>query len=124
MGNCFGKSVAQQQMEDMQQMVRDQDAKIRQLTQELSHYKRLQAIRSPRLVPASKSPISREKILEWVDKQLDDPANNIGFIPDKIERQLKSQIFLTVLNMLDYILETTKIEMMGHQISFDMSAHD
>jgi len=64
--------------------------------------------------------VSRKKLLVWIDKQLDDPANNITAMPDFMERQLKAQIFGMLLNMIDYILETTRIDFMGHSIKFDL----
>lgn len=122
MGNYFSaKANLEEEVEALKHAVETQEQTIRELRQELSHYKRLQA---SKVIKATKTPISRENIMEWVDKQLDDPANNIGFIPDKIERQLKAQIFGTVLNMLDFILETTKVEIMGHQITFDIGSKD
>ena len=65
--------------------------------------------------------ISRESLIQWVNNQLSDPTTNITLMPDFVERRLKVQIFEMILNMFDYILETTKVEFMGQKIVFDFA---
>lgn len=56
--------------------------------------------------------------MAWVEASLAKPEGNIGWMPDAIEKKLKSDIFVMLLGLVDHILETTKIEIMGHDISF------
>jgi hypothetical protein len=103
--------------EELRNTIAEQKKEIQDLKQAVSQ------LQSPSMAITPKLPnVSREKIMAWVDKQLDDPDNNIGFMPDSIERKFKAQIFGMVLNMFDYMLETTKIEFMGHEIKFNLSA--
>lgn len=64
--------------------------------------------------------VSRKKLLQWVDHQLEKEGSNIVWMPDAVERQLKADIFSMMLNMFDHILETTKIEIMGHKVVLDL----
>ena len=64
--------------------------------------------------------ISRGIIEGLVDAQLDDPDKNIGWMPDGIERRLKVEIMMLVANMIDHMLETTRVEFMSHEMRFDL----
>ena len=67
------------------------------------------------------SSISKEKLLAWVDDQLQNQESNSKWIPDFAERKLKADIFAMMLGMVDHVLETTKVEIMGHVIRFDLT---
>lgn len=68
--------------------------------------------------------ISRERVLAWVDDQLSKPDSNIGWMPDVVERKLKTDIFVMLLGLVEHLLETTKIEVMGHEISFELEPQE
>jgi len=112
MGNWFSSN------EVLEKIIEDQKETIINLNAELAKLK----LEKSRNFGGPLTKISKDKLLNWIDAQLDMPENNIGFIPDKIERKLKGQIYMTVLNMLDYILETTTIDFMGHTVKFDISS--
>jgi hypothetical protein len=65
--------------------------------------------------------VSKEKLMAWVDDQLQKQESNSKWIPDFAERKLKVDIFNMILGMVDHILETTKVEIMGHVIRFDLA---
>ncbi len=65
--------------------------------------------------------ISKHKIEEFVDKMLKDPNVNIGYIPDFAERKIYINIFGIILGLMDNLIDTTKVEFMGHKITFDLS---
>ena len=88
---------------------------IRQLRDELIHIKT-----GNKPVGMSFTKISRAKIMEWVDDQLKNSEANIAWMPDYVERQLKTDIFTMLLALIDHILETTKIDFMGHEMRFDI----
>lgn len=112
MGNWFSSTAV------LDKIIAEQKETITNLNAEIA---RLRLEKSRNLAgPLTK--ISREKLLSWIDNQLDMPENNIGFVPDKIERKLKTQIYTTILNMLDYILETTTVDFMGQTIKFDITS--
>lgn len=67
------------------------------------------------------SSISREKLMAWVDDQLQNQDSNCTWIPDFAERKLKADIFAMLLGLVEHILETTKIEVMGHAIRFELT---
>jgi len=112
MGNWFSTH------DKMQHVIEQQAQAIIELKQQISV---LQQNTHPATAPKLPS-VVRKRLLEWIDKQLADPENNITLMPDIIERQLKAQIFGMFLNMIDYILETTSIDFMGHKIKFDLVA--
>jgi len=112
MGNWFSSN------EILEKIIEDQKERIINLNAEIARLK----LEKTRNLGGAHTQISRDKLLSWIDNQLDMPENNIGFIPDKIERKLKAQIYTTVLNMLDYILETTTIDFMGQTIKFDITS--
>lgn len=66
------------------------------------------------------SDISKKKIKDHVDKILENSDTNISYLPDFVERKIYENIFGIVLNLLDDILETTSIKLIGHEISFDL----
>lgn len=67
--------------------------------------------------------ISKHNIELFVDNMLKDPDINIGVLPDVIERKIYINMFKIMLGILDNLLDSTKIEFMGHEIAFDLKSH-
>lgn len=68
--------------------------------------------------------VSKQLIHDYVNKMLENPQINIGYMPDFVEKQMYKNVFNMMLNVLDHVLETTKVELMGHEIVFDMRTSD
>jgi len=66
------------------------------------------------------SGISKEKINEFVDELLKDENINIKYLPDYVEKQLYRNIFTIAVGVLDKILNTTELNMIGHQIKLSI----
>lgn len=103
-------------------------AEITKLRAEIREVRRAQAA-TKTTSPVRVSSVSRDHLLAWMDERIaieePDPDN---WIPDALERQLldykrqvKEEVFMMMLDTFDHILETTKIEFMGHVISFDLA---
>lgn len=98
---------------DYQTIINQQKRRINELETENTQLKKQK-------LTLSHTQTSRAHLMEWIDKQLDDPANNITLMPDKMERKLKAQMFGMFLNLLDYVLETTTIRFMGQEVVLDI----
>ena len=109
------------QSREQAKLIAKQEKIIEDMRKELRNHRLMVANNAPAPTPAQ---VSRAKILECIDKQLDDPNNNITLMPDCIERQLKAQIFTMFLNLLDELLLTTRMELMGHEFSPTMKPID
>lgn len=76
-----------------------------------------------RAVPASralKTPVNKEKIAQFVEHMLENPDINIYGFPDAIEKQIYRNVFSMLLNVLDFTLETSNVELLGHRIVFEL----
>jgi len=62
--------------------------------------------------------LSKAKIDEFVEQLLADEKVNIGYLPDFVERQLYKNIFNLLIGLLNNILNTTNIGLLGHQLTF------
>lgn len=69
----------------------------------------------------SLSELSETKVDEFVEKILDDSDINIGYFPDYIERKIYKNVFKILVNLLDELVDTTSIGLLGHQIKLDMT---
>lgn len=72
----------------------------------------------------NKSDVSRLKIEEFVDKMLEDENVNIKYLPDFVEKKIYINVFNLVLGLLDNLMDSTKIEFMGHHIKLDLQSSD
>lgn len=70
------------------------------------------------------SEISKVKIEAYVEEMLKDKSINIKYLPDFVEEALYRNIFGMLLNLLDHILETSNVELLGHNIKFDLKPPD
>lgn len=64
--------------------------------------------------------LSKEKINEFVEELLNDENINIKYLPDYVERQLYRNIFTIAIGVLEKLLNTTEINMIGHQVKLSM----
>lgn len=62
--------------------------------------------------------VSKEVIEKLADAQM--TKANIPWMPDGIERRLKVEMLLLVANMVDHVLETSRVEFMGHEVKLDL----
>ena len=65
---------------------------------------------------------SDQQIDEFVDKLLANNSINMSLMPDYIEKKLYKNVFSICLGILDTLLDTVKIEFMGHKIVIDLAA--
>ena len=69
------------------------------------------------------SSISSEQIETFVDEMMQNKSINFSMIPDYIEKKLYVNVFSIVLNILDSLLDSISIQIMGHKISIDIEAN-
>lgn len=67
--------------------------------------------------------ISLEKIEMFVDEMMENKSINFTMIPDYIEKKLYINVFSIVLNILDSLLDSVSVQIMGHKISIDIEAN-
>ena len=67
--------------------------------------------------------ISSEQIETFVDEMMQNKSINFSMIPDYIEKKLYVNVFSIVLNILDSLLDSVSIQIMGHKISIDIEAN-
>ena len=85
------------------------------------------AVQQKKAIPttrALKTPVNKEKIAQFVEHMLENPDINIYGFPDAIEKQIYRNVFSMLLNVLDYTLETTNIQLLGHKIVFELEPVD
>ena len=64
--------------------------------------------------------LSEIRINEMVDDLLKDENINIKYFPDWVEKQLYRNVLSLCINLMDSVLDTTNINFMGHQVTFDL----
>ncbi len=64
--------------------------------------------------------LSQIRIDEMVDDLLKDENINIKYFPDWVEKQLYRNVLSLCINLMDSVLDTTNINFMGHQVTFDL----
>jgi GTPase involved in cell partitioning and DNA repair len=67
------------------------------------------------------SNLSEHKIDEFVEEILKNKDINIGYFPDYVEKRIYKNVFTILINLLDNIVETTSVQLLGHEIKFDFS---
>ena len=68
--------------------------------------------------------ISTDKIEEFVDGMIQNKSINFTMIPDYIEKKLYVNVFSIVLNILDMLLDSVNVEIMGHKITIDIASNE
>lgn len=66
----------------------------------------------------SENEISDQRVNEIVEQFLSDDKINISLLPDVVERQIYRNVISLAMELLKATLETTKIDFMGHEVSF------
>lgn len=66
------------------------------------------------------SVVSPDRVEELVDAMLADPMTNLGFVPDFMERPLEKRALIYVLKALARTIDTSRIELAGHEILMHM----
>jgi len=103
-------------------------AEIAELRSEIRNIRRNRSAAADITSPVRISSISRDHLLAWMDEKItEEEPDSENWVPDSLERylidykrELKTEVFMMMLDSLDHILESTKIEFMGHVISFDL----
>lgn len=60
--------------------------------------------------------VSMAKIEKIVDEMLADDNINVGYLPDIVEKQLYLNVIRIALNIVNKTIQTTKIDVLDHQI--------
>lgn len=106
---------------DLHQRLRDLTALSNNDTNSDEHP--IQSFRNASNTPSMRlTEISKVQLEAYVEKLLDDPKVNSNYIPDFVEESIYRNALGMVLNLLDHILETTKIELLGHQLKLDIQS--
>ena len=67
--------------------------------------------------------ISSDHIEKFADEMMKNKSINFSMIPDYIEKKLYVNVFSIVLNILDSLLDSVSVHIMGHKISIDIEAN-
>ena len=65
--------------------------------------------------------LSKKRITDIVDDLLKDKNININYFPDWVEKKLYYNVLTILINVLEHVIDTSKIDFLGHQITFDLS---
>jgi len=92
------------------------------LKQELSRCRAAEVPdKSIAIQPTQRStPIDPRAVDDYVDKLME--TSNIAYLPDYVERKLYVNMFTVLLRMVDDVLEKSSIQLLGHEIRFDIAA--
>jgi hypothetical protein len=71
-------------------------------------------------VEAGNSTVGHAEIKQMVDTFMADENINQRFIPDVIERHLYMRILSLLLHTVKHVVDSTKMEFMGHTLSISM----
>jgi len=70
------------------------------------------------------SELSEQKIDEFVEEILKNKDINIGYLPDFVEKRIYKNVFTILVNLLDHVVDTTSVKLLGHEINFDFAPDD
>jgi hypothetical protein len=62
------------------------------------------------------SEISSAQIEMYVDKMMEDPKTNLGYVPDFMEKPLEVKTIAYLLNAIGHTVDSARMEFMGHEI--------
>ena len=65
--------------------------------------------------------LSEKKINEFVKEILKNKNINIKYFPDFVEEKIYRNVFTILVNLLDHLIDTTSIQLLGHEINFDFA---
>jgi len=72
--------------------------------------------------PQQLNHVSLIGVRQFVAEMLAKEECNIDYIPDFIEKRLYEKIFEMILKLLDHTLSTTSLNVMGHQITLQLTS--
>jgi hypothetical protein len=75
-------------------------------------------------LPRPSKPLDRKPLNQFVTKLLNEKLVNIGWLSDSIEHQLYFNCLILIFTVLQSFMGTTKIDLLGHSITIDMSPYD
>ena len=62
--------------------------------------------------------LSKRKIDEYVEQLLTDETVNISYLPDFVEKKIYKNVFSLLIGLLNNVLGTTAVKLLGHQLTF------
>ena len=62
--------------------------------------------------------ISSDNISKFVDELLDNKEVNMSYLPDGVEKQIYKNLLVYGLNIMKEVISTSKVEIVGHEITF------
>jgi hypothetical protein len=65
-----------------------------------------------------KDAISSEQIEKFVNEILNNKDVNISYLPDGAEKEIYKNLLVYILNITKELIKTTKVEVVGHEITF------
>lgn len=81
-------------------------------------------LRSPRELPFNQPitswNLSSERVDEFVERLLQDPNISIKYLPDFVERQIYRNVFMVFMGLLQSIVDSSALEVIGHQLKFSL----
>ncbi len=111
----------QLQLKEMEKEINDLKRDNTQLRRELLSKLRQQSNQRSKDVDSKQpSEVSSVQIDLIVEKQMNDMNNNLGFVPDFVEKPLRVKAITSIMHSLADIIDTTSIEFMGHEIVMHM----
>jgi len=103
--------------EEIAALKQDNNELRREMMRELNREIQQQRSAAP---PKQPSEVSVLKVDTFVEKMLSDPATNLGFVPDVIERGAQRTMLLFLLKSMAHAVDTASIELLGHEIVLRM----
>jgi primase-polymerase (primpol)-like protein len=124
---------------DQTQLITDKDHKIQRLIEELDALKNhllSKQIASSTSISSNlgtdetelenelkrAKELSQAHIANFVDDILKDENMNIKYLPDWVEKQLYVNIFTLLISLLQKVLLTSNLKVIGHEMTFDLIA--
>ena len=115
------ESLEVQEMRQENQLLRNQLKKTKELiaTMQIPHSEK-----TPQQKKLDLLQLSQARVDEFVQTLLDDPSVNIWVMPDRIERQLYTNMFNIMLRVLSHVVDESSMSMIGHKLSLSLDPVD
>jgi hypothetical protein len=75
-------------------------------------------------LPRPSKPLDRKPLHDFVTKLLEEKMVNIAWLSDSIEHRLYFNCLILIFTVLQSFMGTTKVDILGHSITIDMSPYD
>lgn len=64
--------------------------------------------------------VSEENIESFVNEMIQNDQINISYLPDSFEKKIYKDILTIIMALVEQIIESTKINFMGHAITLNL----